>query len=107
MNPIRYANCPVSRNGKMSLCHIWFGVLRSKNRGFDGLRFGFFFTSGIRFAACSVRRTVSGLAGRKNIRLSNWEIRFTPKAGFASLTATIFVRTAVVSGPLMRRWVPG
>ena len=73
----------------MSLCHIWLGVLRSKKRGFAGLRRVFFFT-GISCLATSVRRTIVVLAGRKNIRRSNCEIRFTPKSGFARLTSTIF-----------------
>jgi hypothetical protein len=30
MNPMRYALAPSSLNVKMSLCHIWFGVARSK-----------------------------------------------------------------------------
>ncbi|MEI6516458.1 MAG: hypothetical protein WCO77_10795, partial [bacterium] len=87
----------------MSLCHIWFGVLRSKKRGFEGLRFGFFFTTGINCLACSVRRTVVVLVGRKNIRRSNCEIRLTPNSGFARLTSTIFSWTAV-SDPFVRRW---
>jgi len=74
----------------MSLCHIWFGVLRSKNRGFEGLRGARFFTTGINCRACSVRRTVVALAGRKNIRRNNCEIRLTPNSGFARLTSTIF-----------------
>ncbi len=79
----------------MSLCHIWFGVERSKKRGFEGLRFGLAFTVGINCCACNVRRTVSALAGTKNSRRSNCEMRFTPKPGFAFLTSTIFDWTAV------------
>lgn len=88
----------------MSLCHIWLGVLRSKKRGFAGLRRVFFFTTGIRSLATSVRRTIFVLAGRKNIRRSNCEIRFTPNSGFARLTSTIFECTAL-SDPFVRRWV--
>ncbi|MEI7881597.1 MAG: hypothetical protein WCI95_12050 [bacterium] len=79
----------------MSLCHIWFGVLRSKKRGLEGLRGGLFFTTGISAFACSVRLTVSALAGTKNIRLSNCEIRLTPKSGFAFFTSTIFACSPV------------
>ena len=36
MNPIRYAAFPAKRKLKMSDCHIWLGVARSKKRGFAG-----------------------------------------------------------------------
>ena len=76
-------------------------MLRSKKRGFEGLRFGFL-TSGIICFLCSVRLTVVALAGTKNIRLSNCAIRLTPKVGFARLTSTIFICSAV-SAPFVRR----
>ena len=69
MNPIRYAFLPPSRNVKMSLCHIWLGVARSKKRGFlAGLRLGLrrgFCSSASR---CNVRRTVSALTGKNKTR---------------------------------------
>jgi hypothetical protein len=79
----------------MSLCHIWFGVLRSKKRGLDGFLCGLRLTTGINCFLCSVRLTVSALAGTKNIRRNNCEIRFTPKPGFACFTSTILACTAV------------
>jgi hypothetical protein len=86
----------------MSLCHIWHGVLRSKKRGFAGLRRTLLGAAGISCFACNVRRTVSALAGTKNSRLSTCEMRFTPKSGFARLTSTIFDWTAV-NAPLTWR----
>jgi hypothetical protein len=50
--------------GKISLCHIWLGVARSKKRGFDGLDGVFFFRGLMSFARCRVFRTVSGLVVR-------------------------------------------
>ena len=44
-------------------------------------------------SAPSVRRTVSGLALRKNARFKRWEIRLTPKRGSRFLISTIFSRT--------------
>ncbi len=79
----------------MSLCHIWLGVLRSKKRGFEGLRGDLRLAVGISRCACSVRLTVSALVGRNKARFSHCAIRLTPKVGFARLTSTIFVWTAV------------
>jgi len=77
----------------MSLCHIWFGVARSKCRGRTRLRRAFA-RSSIRSAAWSVLRTVSGLASRKNHRRKPSAIRFTPKKGFPRFSSTIFSTTA-------------
>jgi hypothetical protein len=74
---------------KISLCHIWLGVERSKNRGWGGLRRGFFRLFGISPSRCSVRRTVSGLAGRNSTRLNHWEIRRMPNVGCDRLTSVI------------------
>lgn len=65
----------------MSVCQSWFGVLRSKNRGLGGLLFGFFFGGSTSPSSFRVLRTVSGLAFRKNIRLSRCEIRLLPYSG--------------------------
>ena len=77
----------------MSDCHIWFGVLRSKNRGRVMLCWCFFREGTINDSSPSVRRTVSGLALRKNARFKRWEIRLTPKRGSRFLISTIFSRT--------------
>jgi hypothetical protein len=86
----------------MSLCHIWFGVLRSKKRGFAGFRITFGFAAGISFCACSVRDTVAALVGRNKARLSHCAIRFTPNSGLAFLASTICACIAV-SAPFARR----
>ena len=79
----------------MSDCHIWFGVVRSKNRGLGGF---FFIRRGLVLGSsscrCSVRRTVSGLAGRNRVRFSHWAIRRTPKPGCCVFTSTIFCFTS-------------
>lgn len=106
MNATRYAKRPPRRNVKMSVCHIWFGVARSNLRGRDMFRFGSFFsfTAGISSAACSARRTDSGLACRKNIRRSTCEIRRTPCCGSAAFNATICACTGpAISVPWPRR----
>lgn len=77
----------------MSLCHIWLGVARSKNRGLPGLRLGRRTTGSMSSSLCKARRTVSGLACMKNQRLSTWAIRLTPQPLLASLRATICWRT--------------
>jgi hypothetical protein len=64
--------------GKISLCQSWFGVDRSKKRGFEGLRGDFRFTGAISFSRCSVRLTVSRLTGRKSIRFRKWATFCTP-----------------------------
>ena len=64
---------------------------------------GCFFLEGIiNDSARSVRRTVSGLALRKNARFNRWEIRLTPKKGSRFLISTIFSRT----GPGSFRQLP-
>jgi hypothetical protein len=45
--------------------------------------------SGIKSAACKCWRTVSGLAGKKNQRRSNCEMRLMPKVGFCCLSSRI------------------
>ena len=53
MNPIRYDCLPPRRKVKMSLCHIWFGVERSKKRG-RTMFFSLFFLVGVSFSSlCS------------------------------------------------------
>ena len=78
--------------GKISLCHIWLGVLRSKKRGFDGLDGVFFFLGVISFSRCRVLRTVSGLADKWNIRRKVCEMRLMPKVGCLRLSAVISAR---------------
>jgi hypothetical protein len=73
----------------MSVCHIWFGVARSKYRGLTKLRRAFA-RSFMRSASCSVFLTVSGLASRKNQRRRPSAIRFTPKKGLIFFISTIF-----------------
>jgi len=73
----------------MSLCHIWFGVARSKNRGRVRLRRPFARSLFMSPASCSRVRTVSGLPGSQNIRRNTWAIRFTPQLGSAFLSSTI------------------
>jgi hypothetical protein len=65
MNPIKYAVCPTSRNGQMSLCHSWLGVLRSKNRGVPGFFGAFLFCGLLSCAVARVLCTVALLAGSK------------------------------------------
>jgi len=93
MNPIRYAYSPPSLNGKMSLCHSWFGVERSKNRGFEGFFGTRTFTGGTSFASCSARLTAFGLAGSRWNRLSIAASRRDPKIGFSFLSSTAFSAT--------------
>src|SRR5512136_2988889 len=57
------------------------------------LRRCFFLEGTINDSAPSVRRTVSGLALRKNARFKRWEIRLTPNRGARFLISTIFSRT--------------
>jgi hypothetical protein len=78
----------------MSLCHIWFGVARSKKRGFVMFRRVFPFGGSINDSAASVLRTVDGLAGNKNQRFMTSAIRLTPHHGFARFNSTIFRWTA-------------
>lgn len=104
MNPIRYAYppgpshsggrtaSPPSLKGKMSLCHIWLGVARSKKRGFDGLPGVFFFAGVMSFSRCSVRRTVSALAGRWKILRRVCAMRRIPNDGCFLLSAAISPR---------------
>jgi len=54
---------------------------------------GFFLEGTISDSSRSVRRTVSGLALRKNARFKRWEIRLTPKRGSRFLISMIFSRT--------------
>jgi len=92
MKATTYAYFPPNRNVKMSLCHIWFGVARSKNRG----RVRFLRALGglsIISASWSVRRTVSALACRKNRRFSESDIRFTPYQRWLRFSSTIFSMT--------------
>ena len=56
------------------------------------LRWGFFLGGTINDSDRSVRRTVSGLALRKNARFKRWEIRLIPKEGSRFLISTIFSR---------------
>jgi len=88
---------PPSRKVKMSDCHIWLGVARSKNRGLGGFFGGFFFDFGSSRFCCNVRRTVSWLPGRNNIRRNTWAIRFTPKCGCCCFSVTICALTAVAT----------
>ena len=85
----------------MSLCHIWLGVDRSNRR--SGFLAGFraFFLGVANPVACNWRRTVFGLAFRKNSRRSICEIRFAPCPGFSRFNAVIFSTTAF--GVLIRR----
>src|SRR4030066_1987531 len=53
----------------------------------------FFLEGTINDSVRSGRRTVSGLALRKNARFNRWEIRLTPKRGSRFLISTIFSRT--------------
>src|SRR4030042_272009 len=62
----------------------------------------FFLEGTINDSALSVRRTVSGLALRKNARFNRWDIRLTPKRGSRFLVSTIFSRT----GPGSFRLLP-
>ena len=74
----------------MSACQSWFGVERSKNRGFGGAfgaRTGF---GSLSPRSRSVARTVSGLAGRWNQRRSVCEIRFAPRDGSSRFSSTIW-----------------
>jgi hypothetical protein len=80
---------------KMSLCHIWFGVLRSKSRGLAGFFFGLGFLDVISSVRCRVLRTVSGLAGRWKIRRKVCAMRLTPKAGWLRFSLAISARIAV------------
>lgn len=105
MNPIKYAMEPDNRNGMMSLCHIWFGVLRSKNRGFEGLRRGFFLAFTISDSFVKTRRTVSGDACIQKKRFNACAIRFTPWTGCSCFNATIRSRTG--PGSLGFRGPPG
>jgi len=57
----------------------------------------FFLEGTINDSACSVRRTVSGLALRKNARFNRWDIRLTPNRGSRFLISTIFSRTGLAS----------
>jgi len=86
---MRYAYFPPSRKVKMSVCHIWFGVARSKNRGRVRLRRPFARSLFISPASCNRVRTVSGLPGSQNILRSTWAIRFTPQLGSAFFSSTI------------------
>jgi hypothetical protein len=72
----------------MSVCHIWFGVARSKYRGLTKLRRAFA-RSFMRSASWSVFLTVSGLASRKNQRRRPSAIRLTPKKGLILFISTI------------------
>jgi hypothetical protein len=74
----------------MSVCQSWFGVERSKNRGRVIFRWRFLTGGFMREERCSVFRTVSGLALRKNTLLKSWDIRLMPNSGFAFLISTIF-----------------
>ena len=94
MNATRCAYFPPNRNVKISLCHIWFGVARSKNRGLPGFRCRFPFGGSISDSAARVLRTVDGLAGSKNQRFSTSAIRLTPHHGLARFNSTIFRWTA-------------
>jgi len=85
----------------MSDCHIWLGVARSKKRGRVRLRFLGRDECGISLARCRCWRTVSGLAGKKKHRRSNWLMRLTPKAGCCCLSSTIFL--VIGSGSLGSR----
>ena len=79
MYPIRYTALLFIRKLMMSLCHIWFGVLRSKNRGFAGFFFGFFLADlPIMSASLRLRCTVLGAALIQNIRRSISLIRRGP-----------------------------
>jgi hypothetical protein len=78
----------------MSLCHIWFGVARSNERGLLTLRCFFPLGGLINDSAASVLRTIDGLAGNKNHRFKTSAIRRTPHHGLARFNSTIFRWTA-------------
>lgn len=85
---------------KISDCHIWLGVARSKKRGRVRLRR---LGEGGAEASPAWRsrcRTVSALAGRKNNRRSHCEMRLTPKVGFCCLIWTIC--SVIAAGSLFR-----
>ncbi len=79
---------------KMSLCHSWLGVLRSKNLGFATLRFLGSFGGTISPASCRVERTFSLPPGSPRNENSVSAIRRTPKEGFSRLSSTIARSTA-------------
>lgn len=101
MNPMMYAFLSWNRIVVMSLCHVSFGAERSKKCTF-GLGFARAFTAFVCspdfFSLCL---TVSGLAFRKNSRLSICEIRFTPKCGLFFLI--VWIRSPITSGVLTVR----
>ena len=88
----------------MSLCHIWLGVARSKNRGRVTFRRCLAGVGGsISFAVCSVCRTVSLLTPRQNQRFSVSVIRCTPKSGCCCFISITWSRSA---GAIFARRVP-
>jgi len=84
----------------MSVCHSSLGAARS-NRRCGGVGFLRAFGAGnaAKPADFNCRRTVSGLAFRKNSRRSICEMRRTPCVGLERLSETIFALTG--SGSLL------
>jgi len=81
----------------MSLCHIWFGVARSKKRGFGSFRVRLFAVGGlISFASCRTVRTFSGDAFKKKNLFKMSDIRRIPCVGSVSFNSTIFASTALM-----------
>gem|GEM_PF-860568 len=85
---------PPSRKVKISVCHIWLGEERSKKRGRGGLRWGLRRGCLSNCCSCKVRRTVSWLTGRNNMRRRNWLIFLIPKSGWCRLSSTTCAFTA-------------
>src|SRR5208337_1133366 len=88
---------PPRRKVKISVCHIWLGVERSKKRGWGGLRWGLRLGFLSNCCSCNVRRTVSRLTGRNNTRRRNWLIFLIPISGWRRLSSTTFVFTAAAT----------
>jgi hypothetical protein len=89
MYPIRYTALPFSRKLMMSLCHSWFGVLRSKNRGLPGFSCGLRLGDSIIPASVSSACTVLGDAFKRNIRRNRSLMRLTPRLGSSRLSSRI------------------
>ena len=95
MYPIRYTAFPFNRKLMMSLCHSWFGVLRSKNRGLPGFLVRRLLTGlSISSASRRVRCTVPGLALIRKNRFNTSLILRTPQPGFLRFSSTMLAPTA-------------
>lgn len=81
----------------MSVCHIWLGVDLSNRRG-GASRFLRRLLVGVANpVSFKCRRTLEGLALKKNIRRRIWEILRTPEPGAACLRSVIFFCTTTGS----------